>query len=48
VGAALFISAFAWTDWHFSNEEGVVFDPTHIAAQIVTGVGFLGTTRGGS
>ena len=44
VGAALFtmVSAYAWTDWRFSNEEGVVFDPTRIAAQVVTGIGFLG------
>jgi len=44
VGAALFtmVSASAWTDWRFSNEEGLVFDPTRIAAQVVTGIGFLG------
>jgi putative Mg2+ transporter-C (MgtC) family protein len=44
VGAALFtmVSAYAWTDWHFSNREGIVFDPTRIAAQVVTGIGFLG------
>ncbi|HET6642195.1 MAG TPA: MgtC/SapB family protein [Gaiellaceae bacterium] len=44
VGAALFtlVSAYAWTDWRFSNASGVVFDPTRIAAQIVTGIGFLG------
>ena len=44
VGAALFtlVSAFAWTDWQFSNASGVVFDPTRIAAQVVTGIGFLG------
>lgn len=44
VGAALFtmVSAYAWTDWRFSNEEGLVFDPTRIAAQVVTGIGFLG------
>ena len=44
VGAALFtlVSAYAWTDWRFSNESGLVFDPTRIAAQVVTGVGFLG------
>ena len=43
VGAALFtmVSAYAWTDWRFSTEEGLVFDPTRIAAQIVTGIGFL-------
>ena len=44
VGAALFtlVSAYAWTDWAFSQREGLVFDPTRIAAQIVTGIGFLG------
>jgi putative Mg2+ transporter-C (MgtC) family protein len=44
VGSALFtlVSAYAWSDWAFSNESGVVFDPTRIAAQIVTGIGFLG------
>jgi putative Mg2+ transporter-C (MgtC) family protein len=44
VGSALFtmVSAYAWTDWRFSNEEGLIFDPTRIAAQIVTGIGFLG------
>ena len=44
VGAALFtlVSAYAWTDWQFSNREGLVFDPTRIAAQIVSGIGFLG------
>ena len=44
VGAALFtvVSAYAWADWSFSTERGIVFDPTRIAAQIVTGIGFLG------
>jgi putative Mg2+ transporter-C (MgtC) family protein len=44
VGAALFtlVSAYAWMDWRFSTAEGLVFDPTRIAAQIVTGIGFLG------
>jgi putative Mg2+ transporter-C (MgtC) family protein len=44
VGAALFtlVSAYAWTDFRFSTPEGIVFDPTRIAAQIVTGIGFLG------
>jgi putative Mg2+ transporter-C (MgtC) family protein len=44
VGSALFtlISAYAWTDFRFSTPEGIVFDPTRIAAQIVTGIGFLG------
>jgi putative Mg2+ transporter-C (MgtC) family protein len=44
VGAALFtlVSAYAWTDFTFSNSSGVTFDPTRIAAQIVTGIGFIG------
>jgi putative Mg2+ transporter-C (MgtC) family protein len=44
VGSALFtlVSAYAWTDWNFSTREGLVFDPTRIAAQVVTGIGFLG------
>jgi putative Mg2+ transporter-C (MgtC) family protein len=44
LGACVFtlVSAYAWTDWTFSNAQGVVFDPTRIAAQIVTGIGFLG------
>jgi putative Mg2+ transporter-C (MgtC) family protein len=44
LGSALFtlVSAYAWSDWRFSTPEGIVFDPTRIAAQIVTGVGFLG------
>jgi putative Mg2+ transporter-C (MgtC) family protein len=44
VGSALFtlISAYAWTDFEFSRASGVTFDPTRIAAQIVTGIGFLG------
>jgi putative Mg2+ transporter-C (MgtC) family protein len=44
VGAALFtlVSAYAWSDFHFSQSSGVTYDPTRIAAQIVTGIGFLG------
>jgi putative Mg2+ transporter-C (MgtC) family protein len=44
VGAALFtlVSAYGFTDFQFSTPEGIVFDPTRIAAQIVTGIGFLG------
>ena len=44
LGAALFtiVSGYAWSDFSFSNRSGIVFDPTRIAAQIVTGVGFLG------
>jgi putative Mg2+ transporter-C (MgtC) family protein len=44
VGSALFtiVSAYAWSDWSFSTPNGLVFDPTRIAAQIVSGIGFLG------
>jgi putative Mg2+ transporter-C (MgtC) family protein len=44
VGSALFflVSAYAWSDWTFSQRSGVTYDPTRIAAQIVTGIGFLG------
>ncbi len=44
VGAALFtlVSAYGWHDFHFSTESGITYDPTRIAAQIVTGIGFLG------
>ena len=44
LGSCVFtlVSAYAWTDWTFSTPNGVVFDPTRIAAQIVTGIGFLG------
>ena len=39
VGSALFtiVSAYGWTDFIFSQADGVIFDPTRIAAQIVTG-----------
>jgi putative Mg2+ transporter-C (MgtC) family protein len=44
VGAALFtlVSAYAWGDFIFDSSRGTAFDPTRIAAQIVTGIGFLG------
>jgi putative Mg2+ transporter-C (MgtC) family protein len=44
VGSALFtlVSAYGFGDFEFSTRAGVVFDPTRIAAQIVTGIGFLG------
>jgi putative Mg2+ transporter-C (MgtC) family protein len=44
VGAALFtiVSAYGWRDFHFSQRSGITYDPTRIAAQIVTGIGFLG------
>jgi putative Mg2+ transporter-C (MgtC) family protein len=44
VGSALFtiISAYAWGDFVFNRQLGTVLDPTRIAAQIVTGIGFLG------
>ena len=44
VGSAIFtlVSAYAWRDFHFSRAQGVTYDPTRIAAQIVSGIGFLG------
>jgi putative Mg2+ transporter-C (MgtC) family protein len=44
VGSALFtiVSAYAWGDFVFDRTRGTAFDPTRIAAQIVTGIGFLG------
>jgi putative Mg2+ transporter-C (MgtC) family protein len=44
MGAALFtlVSAYAWGDFVFSQASGVTYDPTRIAAQIVTGIGFIG------
>ena len=42
LGSALFtiVSAYAWTGFKFGG--GGSYDPTRIAAQIVTGIGFLG------
>jgi putative Mg2+ transporter-C (MgtC) family protein len=44
VGASLFtiVSAYGWHDFTFSQRSGITYDPTRIAAQIVTGIGFLG------
>jgi putative Mg2+ transporter-C (MgtC) family protein len=44
VGSALFtiVSAYGWSDFVFNRDEGTILDPTRIAAQIVTGIGFLG------
>ena len=44
VGSALFtiVSAYAFRDFMVSGDSVVRADPTRIAAQIVTGIGFLG------
>ncbi|MCW2955317.1 MAG: MgtC/SapB transporter [Thermoleophilia bacterium] len=49
IGSAVFtiVSAYGFTEWYETMAEGsgrstVVSDPTRIAAQIVTGIGFLG------
>jgi putative Mg2+ transporter-C (MgtC) family protein len=44
LGAALFtvVSAYAFRNFPYSRESGIVFDPTRITAQIVSGIGFLG------
>jgi putative Mg2+ transporter-C (MgtC) family protein len=44
IGAALFtiVSAYAFREFQFIRSQGIVFDPTRITAQIVSGIGFLG------
>ena len=44
VGAAVFtlVSAYGFGDFRYGFESGITMDPTRIAAQIVTGIGFLG------
>lgn len=44
LGAALFTlaGAFGLTAFFAESPEGVTFDPTRVAAQVVTGIGFLG------
>jgi putative Mg2+ transporter-C (MgtC) family protein len=44
VGAALFtlVSAYGFRDFEYGLQSGITLDPTRIAAQIVTGIGFLG------
>ena len=44
VGAAVFtvVSAYGFSDFHYGSRAGITLDPTRIAAQIVTGIGFLG------
>ena len=44
VGAAVFtlVSAYGFADFRYGFETGITLDPTRIAAQIVTGIGFLG------
>ncbi|MEA2510513.1 MAG: putative Mg2+ transporter-C (MgtC) family protein [Actinomycetota bacterium] len=42
LGAALFTMAGAYGVSSFVGARGVSFDPTRIAAQVVTGIGFLG------
>ena len=44
VGAAVFtlVSAYGFADFRYGFDSGITLDPTRIAAQIVTGIGFLG------
>ena len=44
VGSALFtlVSAYGFRDFDYGLQTGITLDPTRIAAQIVTGIGFLG------
>jgi putative Mg2+ transporter-C (MgtC) family protein len=44
LGSAVFtlVSAYGFRDFHYGRATGITLDPTRIAAQIVTGIGFLG------
>ena len=44
VGPALFtlVSAYAFGDFRYGFATGITLDPTRVAAQIVTGIGFIG------
>jgi putative Mg2+ transporter-C (MgtC) family protein len=44
IGSTLFtlVSAYGFSEFRFSNASGITYDPTRIAAQVVTGIGFLG------
>ena len=44
VGSAVFtlVSAYGFADFDYGARGGITLDPTRIAAQIVTGIGFLG------
>ena len=44
LGAAVFtlVSAYGFSDFRYGIRTGITLDPTRIAAQIVTGIGFLG------
>lgn len=44
VGAALFVIVgnFSWAELRFSNQTGVVLDPSRVVAYVITGIGFLG------
>jgi putative Mg2+ transporter-C (MgtC) family protein len=44
VGSALItlVSAYGWQDIRFDAASGVTLDPSRLAAQIVSGIGFLG------
>jgi putative Mg2+ transporter-C (MgtC) family protein len=44
LGAAVFtlVSAYGFSDFNYGAKGGITLDPTRIAAQVVTGIGFLG------
>jgi putative Mg2+ transporter-C (MgtC) family protein len=44
LGAAVFtlVSAYGFSDFQYGAKGGITLDPTRIAAQVVTGIGFLG------
>jgi putative Mg2+ transporter-C (MgtC) family protein len=44
VGSCLFmiVGVYGWADFKFSNQAGIIVDPSRVASYVVAGIGFLG------
>ena len=44
VGSCLFmiVGVYGWADFEFSNQAGIIVDPSRVASYVVAGIGFLG------
>jgi putative Mg2+ transporter-C (MgtC) family protein len=44
VGSCLFmiVGVYGWEGFHFSNNAGIIVDPSRVASYVVAGIGFLG------
>ena len=44
VGSCLFmiVGVYGWADFRFSNNAGIIVDPSRVASYVVAGIGFLG------